>query len=233
MKRFVQGEDRNQSTLLPELLDDYLAEDNPVRVIDAFIDALNLSELGFRVEPAMTGRPSYHPSTMLKIYVYGYLNKIQSTRRLERETGRNVEMMWLTGRLTPDFKTIAEFRRNNGKAIRKVCRQFVMLCKEMKLFTEALVAIDGSKFKAVNNRDRNFTRAKLKKRMEQIEKSLDRYFKQLERADRDESPLADANKERMEEKIAKLKGAMEYLEEMEIRVEEEPDQQVSLTDPDR
>ena len=161
MKRFVQCEDRTQSTLLPETLDDYIAEENPVRVIDAFIEALDLGALGFAVKPAVTGRPSYHPSVMLKIYVYGYLNKTQTTRRLESETGRNVEMMWLTGRLTPDYKTIAEFRKNNGEAIRKVCRQFVLFCKEMKLFTEALVAIDGSKFKAVNNRDRNFTQAKV------------------------------------------------------------------------
>ena len=232
MKRFIQAEGRKQSTLLPELLEDYIAEDNPVRVIDAFIDELDLGKLGFQVKPAVTGRPSYHPSTMLQIYVYGYLNRIQSSRRLERETGRNVELMWLTGRLTPDFKTIAEFRRKNGKAIRKVCRQFVMLCKEMKLFSDALVAIDGSKFKAVNNRDRNFTRNKLKLRLAQIDESLDRYFKQLERADRDESPLADANKERMEDKIAKVKAEVKRLKEIESQLEEEPDQQVSLTDPD-
>src|SRR6266853_168704 len=170
MKRFVEGEDRNQVTLLPECLDDYVAEDNPVRVIDVFIDELDLTGLGFEgMAPADTGRPAYHPAGLWKSYVYGYLNRLQSSRRLERETQRNVELMWLTGRLAPDFKTIADFRRDNGKAIRSVCRQFVELCQRLDLFSEALVAIDGSKFKAVNNRDRNFTRAKMQRRMAQIE----------------------------------------------------------------
>ncbi len=139
MKRFVQGEDRSQSTLFPERLDDYIAEDNPVRVIEVFIDELDLGQLGFQgVEPPATGRPAYHPSTLLKIYVYGYLNRIQSSRHLERETQRNVELMWLTGRLIPDFKTIADFRKNNGEAIRGVCREFVVLCRQLNLFSEAL-----------------------------------------------------------------------------------------------
>jgi transposase len=134
--------------LLPEFLDDYVAEDNPVRVIDVFVDELDLRSLGFEgVVPEATGRPAYHPATMLKIYVYGYINQIQSSRRLERETARNVEMMWLTGRLTPDFKTIADFRKDNGPAIRSACRQFVALCRGLNLFTHAIVAIDGSRFK--------------------------------------------------------------------------------------
>src|SRR6266851_5887496 len=158
MKRFVEGEDRTQVTLLPERLDDYVAADNPVRVIDVFVDELDLHELGFvRAEPAATGRPSYHPGMLLKIYLYGYLNRIQSSRRLEREAQRNIELMWLTGRLSPDFKTIADFRRDNGEAIQAVCGQFVELCRRLKLFTRAVVAIDGSKFKAVNNRDKNYT----------------------------------------------------------------------------
>ena len=162
MKRFVEGEDRSQSSLFPERLDDYIAEDNPVRVIEAFLDELDLLKLGFAgVEPSATGRPAYHPSVLLKIYVYGYVNRIHSSRRLERETQRNVELMWLTGRLMPDFKTIADFRKDNGKAIKNVCRQFVMLCRQLNLFSGAMVAIDGSKFKAVNNRDKNFTRAKI------------------------------------------------------------------------
>src|SRR4030088_295863 len=169
MKRFIQGADRSQVTLLPECLDDYLAEDNPVRVVDAFVDELDLQDLGFEsADPAATGRPAYHPAVLLKIYIYGYLNRIQSSRRLECETQRNVELMWLTGRLMPDFKTIANFRKDNGKAIRGVCRQFVVLCQQLDLFSEALVAIDGSKFKAVNNRDRNFTSAKLQRRMQEI-----------------------------------------------------------------
>src|SRR6202022_4284015 len=151
MKRFVEGGDRNQVTLLPECLDDYIGEDNPVRVIDVFIDELDLTGLGFEgMAPADTGRPAYHPSVLLKIYVYGYLNRLQSSRRLERETQRNVELMWLIGRLAPDFKTIADFRKDNGKAIRSVCREFIMLCRQLNLFSEAIVAIDGSKFKAVN-----------------------------------------------------------------------------------
>src|SRR5210317_1195554 len=194
MKRFIEGENRSQSTLFPERLDDYIAEDNPVRVVDVFIDELDLGRLGFHgVDPQATGRPAYHPSTLLKLYVYGYLNRVQSSRRLEREAQRNVEVMWLTGRLMPDFKTIADFRKDNGKAIRAVCREFVVLCRKLNLFSQALVAIDGSKFKAVNNRDKNFTRAKIKRRLEHIEASLDRYFEKLERADREERPVAEAN----------------------------------------
>ena len=185
MSRFIEGENRHQSTLLPELLDDYIAEDNSVRVIEAFIDELDLFDLGFSgVAPHATGRPSYHPSTLLKIYLYGYLNRIQSSRRLERETQRNVELMWLTARLAPDFKTIADFRKDNGVAIKAVCREFVMICRKINLFSESMIAIDGSKFKAVNNRDKNFTRAKIKRCIEAIDKSLNRYFAQLDSLDR-------------------------------------------------
>jgi transposase len=153
MKCFVEGEDRTQGVLLPEFLDDYVAEDNPVRAIDVLVDELDLRGLRFEgVVPEATGRPAYHRATMLKIYVYGYINQVQSSRRLERETARNVEMMWLTGRLTPDFKTIADFRRDNGAAIRSACRRFVALCRGLNLFTQAIVAIDGSRFKAVNSR---------------------------------------------------------------------------------
>ena len=175
MKRFIQGESRTQSTLLPKMLDDYIADTNPVRVVDVFVDELDLGQLGFEgIDPAATGRPAYHPAVLLKIYIYGYLNRIQSSRRLANEAQRNVELMWLTGRLMPDFKTIADFRKDNGKAIRRVCRQFVVLCRQLGRFSEALVAIDGSKFKAVNNRDRNFTSAKLQRRMAEIESSINR-----------------------------------------------------------
>src|ERR1700732_112933 len=164
MKRFVEGKDRGQSTLFPAVLDDYVGEDNPVRAIDAFVDGLDLANLGFDgVAPLATGRPAYHPATLLKIYIYGYFNRVQSSRRLERECQRNVELVWLTGRLMPDFKTIADFRKNNGTAIREVCREFVVLCRRLELFSEASVAIDGSKFKAVNTRDRNFTKAKMQR----------------------------------------------------------------------
>lgn len=233
MKRFIQGEDRTQGTLLPELLDDYVADTNPVRVVDVFVDELDLGKLGFEgVDPAATGRPAYHPATLLKIYIYGYLNRIQSSRRLEREAQRNIELMWLTGRLMPDFKTIANFRKDNGKAIRGVCRQFVVLCQQLGLFTEALVAIDGSKFKAVNNRDRNFTSAKLQRRMEEIESSIGRYLTALDTADRQEPSVAQARTERLEDKIAALKTQMHALKEVEVQLDATPDKQISLTDLD-
>ncbi|WP_089158920.1 IS1182 family transposase [Caballeronia sordidicola] len=233
MKRFIQGDSRTQSILLPESLDDYVTDTNPVRVIDVFVDELDLGQLGFDgVEPADTGRPSYHPEVMLKIYIYGYLNRIQSSRRLEREAQRNIELMWLTGRLMPDFKTIARFRKDNGKAIRAVCRQFVMLCQQLDLFSDALVAIDGSKFKAVNNRDRNFTSAKLKRRMEDIESSINRYLVALETADRQEPVIAKAKTERLHDKIAALKEQMQVLRDIEVQLNAAPDKQLSLTDPD-
>jgi transposase len=233
MKRFVEGEDRNQVTLLPECLDDYIEAENPVRVIEVFVDELDLGALGFTgVEPLATGRPSYHPAVLLKIYIYGYLNRIQSSRRLEREAQRNVELMWLTGRLRPDFKTIANFRKDNGRAIRNVCRQFVVLCQKLDLFAQAVVAIDGSKFKAVNNRDRNFTNAKLKRRLEQIEESIARYLSQLDTADRHEGGVAEAKAGRLKDKIAILKQQMQALKAMELRLRDAADQQISLTDSD-
>jgi transposase len=234
MGRFVEGSDRSQTTLFPECLDDWIDEDNPVRVIDAFVDSIDLGELGFDgVVPEATGRPAYHPSVLLKLYVYGYLNRVQSSRRLEREAGRNVEMMWLTGRLVPDHKTIADFRKDNGDAIRKVCTRFVGLCREMGLLSAASVAIDGSKFKAVNDRDRNFTRAKMERRRAQIEESVARYLQQLDTADRQEPSDALATKiTRLREKIAKLRDEMQRLAGIEARMLESPDQQVSLTDPD-
>ena len=232
MTDFIQGENRFQSTLFPERLDDYIAEDSAVRVVDVFIDELDLSGLGFRTEPKVTGRPAYDPTTMLKLYVYGYLNRIQSSRRLERESQRNVELMWLTGRLAPDFKTIADFRKDNGKAIRLVCREFVMLCRKLNLFADAFVAIDGSKFKAVNNRDRNFTKAKMKRRLQQIDESIERYLGQMASADRQEPDVAQHKTERLEEKIAKLKEELERLKKLEVQMLEAPDQQISLTDPD-
>ena len=233
MKRFVVGQDRSQLILLPECLDDYVGEENPVRIVDAFIDELDLAVLGFAgVIAEATGRPSYHPVTLLKIYLYGYLNRVQSSRRLERETQRNLELIWLTGRLMPDFKTIADFRKDNGEAIRAVCSQFVALCRRLNLFTQAVVAIDGSKFKAVNNRDKNFTVAKLGKRMEQVDASIARYLAALDRADRDESDVAEAKSVRLKEKIAGLRRQMQCLKEMKQTVQAAPDQQVSLTDPD-
>ena len=232
MSGFIEGENRHQATLLPERLDDYITEESPVRVIDVFIDELDLSGLGFKTVPEVTGRPGYHPETLLKLYIYGYLNRIQSSRRLEREAQRNVELMWLTGRLAPDFKTIADFRKDNGKAIRLVCREFVMLYRKLELFTDAFVAIDGSKFKAVNNRDRNFTRAKLKRRLQQIDESIERYLGQIASADRQEAAVAKDKTQRLESKIATLKKEMARLKKLEVRMLQAPDQQISLTDPD-
>jgi len=233
MKRFIEGEDRSQVTLLPECLDDYIAEDNPVRVVDAYVEELDLQQLGFEgAEPAATGRPAYHPAVLLKIYIYGYLNRIQSSRRLEREAQRNVELMWLTGRLAPDFKTIADFRRDNGAGIRNVCRRFIVLCRDLKLFSEALVAIDGSKFKAVNSRDRNFTPGKIDKRQQQIEESIQRYLNALETADRTQPAELEAKTDRLQEKIKRLRRQMRELDGIKEELASEPDGQLSLTDPD-
>ena len=234
MRRFVEGVDRGQNTLFPECLEDWIGEENPVRVIEVFVDELDLAELGFSgVDPEATGRPSYHPSLLLKLYIYGYLNRVQSSRRLEREAGRNVEVMWLTGRLAPDHKTIADFRKDNGRALRQVCARFVALCRTMGLLTQASVAIDGSKFKAVNNRDKNFTRAKMDRRMAQIEESVARYLQQLDTADRQEPSEALKTKtSRLKEKIAVLKEQMQRLEILKVQMLAAPDQQISLTDPD-
>ena len=221
-------------TFLPECLEDWIDENNPVRVIEAFVEALNLGELGFAgVDPETTGRPSYHPSVLLKLYIYGYLNRVQSSRRLEREAGRNFEVMWLLGRLVPDHKTVADFRKDNGVALRKVCARFVELCREMGLLAKASVAIDGSKFKAVNNRDKNFTRAKVERRRAQLEESVARYLSQLDTADRQEPSEALAAKTtHLKEKLAKLKEEMERLKGLEAQMLAAPDQQISLTDPD-
>jgi transposase len=233
MGRFVEGSDRKQVTLLPECLDDYIPNDNPVRVVEAFVEELDLEALGFaRVAPAVTGRPAYHPSVLLKIYIYGYLNRVASSRRLERECQRNVELMWLTGRLAPDFKTIADFRRDSGAAIRKVCRQFVVLCRELKLFTQAVVAIDGSKFKAVNSRDSNFTPTKIDRRIEQIEQSVQRYLELLETADRTQPPGLQMKTKRLTEKIDRLRQRVRQLGDLKEQLQTREDQQVSTTDPD-
>ncbi|WP_199544168.1 IS1182 family transposase [Paraburkholderia kururiensis] len=228
MGQFVEGASRNQAALLPECLEDFIAEDNPVRIVDE----LDLASMGFEgTTPAITGRPSYHPAVLLKLYIYGYLNRVQSSRRLERECQRNVELMWLTGRLAPDFKTIAEFRRSNGAGIRNVCRRFVMICRDLKLFTQAIVAIDSSKFKAVNSRDNNFTPNKIAKRQEQIEQSIQRYLDALETADRTQSAEVEAKTERLREKIETLREQMRDLDRAGELLNDLPEKQVSLTDP--
>lgn len=233
MPRFIEGQDRHQVTLLPECLDDFIAEDNTVRIVDVFIGELDLVAMGFDgANPAATGRPSYHPAVMLKLYLYGYLNRIQSSRRLERECQRNVELMWLIGRLAPDFKTIADFRRENGKGIRNVCRRFVMLCRELKLFTEAVVAIDGSKFKAVNNRERNYTPGKIERRERELEESIQRYLDALDTADRTQPVEVQAKTERLQGKIQKMRQRLQELQAVKAQLETLPDRQLSQTDPD-
>jgi transposase len=233
MNRFVEGEDRAQQSLLPASLEDYVGEDNPVRVVDVYVEELDLAVLGFDgVSPKATGRPAYHPSTLLKIYLYGYLNRIQSSRRLEREANRNIELMWLTGRLAPDFKTIADFRKDNGRAIRAVCVRFIGLCRELGLFLRAVAAIDGAKFKAVNARDRNFTKGKLKRRIGQVEQSIERYLQSLDAADLQEGDVAEAKAERLKEKVVAMKAKLKHLKETEAAVLATSDQQISLTDPD-
>ena len=239
MAGFVAGVDRGQATLLPECLEDWVDENNPVRAVDVFVDAFKLADLGFLgVQPHATGRPAYHPAVLLKLHIYGYLNRVQSSRRLEREAGRNLEVMWLTGRLAPDHKTIADFRRDNGPAIKKVCAQFVELCRKMGLLAKASVAIDGSKFKAVNSRDNNFTKGKLERRLKQIEDSVARYMGQLDTADRrtatgeEPSETVLLTKTRLKEKLAKLEDEVKRLKAIETQVLASLDQQISLTDPD-
>ncbi len=233
MKRFIEGENRSQSTLFPESLDEYIAPDNAVRVVDAFVNKLALQSLGFnRAEPRATGRPGYQPATMLKIYVYGYLNRLQSSRRLERESHRNVELIWLTGRLMPDFKTIADFRKDNRRAIRRVCVEFVGVCRELKLFSATLVAIDGSKFKAVNSRDKNFTKKSVKRRLQKTQANIDRYLAKLDAVDKEEPEIREVTATELKQKIASMEAKMEELKQHEAEVEAHPDKQVSLTDPD-
>jgi transposase len=233
MVGFVEGTDRGQTTLFPARLDDYVAEDNPVRAVDVFVDNLDLDKLGFvRVQPLDMGRPGYHPRTMLKIYVYGYLNRVPSSRRLERECQRKIELIWLTGQLAPDFKTIADFRKDNGQAIREACRTFVVLCRKLDLLSVASVAIDGSKFKAVNARDKNFTEAKMKRRLARIDESIARYLSQLETADRHGDAVPEAKVTRLKSKVEKLREEIVRLNAINTEMMRSEDKQISLTDPD-
>jgi transposase len=233
MARFIEGEDRRQGALLPEHLEDYVSEDNPVRVIDVFVDELDLTGLGFeRVQAASTGRPGYQPGSMLKLYLYGYLNQVQSSRRLEREARRNTELMWLLGKLAPDFKTIADFRRDNGEALRAACAAFVAICRQVGLLAGGVVAVDGSRFKAVNTRDKNYTPAAVRRRIEQAEASIERYLQALDTADRQEGEEAELRGDRLKERLASLRRQVRELKLVEAEVAHAPDRQISLTDPD-
>ena len=230
---YIEGTNRDQAVLFPESLDEYIAGDNPVRVIDAFVDSLDLQTLGFtHALLNETGRPPYHPAVLLKLYVYGYLNRIRSSRTLEREAGRNVEVMWLTGKLAPDFKTIANFRRHNRKAIQEVCRAFTAFCRDLDLFSRDLVAIDGSKFKAVNSRGRNFTDRKLKRALQEIDRKIEAYLDELDANDAQEPEEPKLSAEELKEKIRLLKERMKKYKGLQGRMEESGESQISLTDPD-
>src|SRR5215212_2132414 len=231
MGRFVEGRDRRQTALFPECLDDYVDADNPVRVIDAFVDGLDLFAIGFSgVQPASTGRPAYHPAMMLKLYVYGYLNQLCSSRRLEREAGRNVELMWLTGKLAPHFKTIADFRRDNAEAITSACRQFIAVCRRLGLLAGSVVAVDG--LRAINTHERNYTRAKLARRMAEVEASLACDMAALDAGDRAQADAMPTATERLADKLTALRKRMAVLKALGERLETAPDGQISLTDPD-
>jgi transposase len=230
MSHHTKGQSRHQSTLFPEAIDDFVTEDNPIRVIDVFVDQLDLLALGFEaVNAKLTGRPGYHPSTMLKLYIYGYLNRIQSSRRLEKESHRNVELMWLLERLRPVFKTIANFRKENGKGIKNVCRKFVELCRQLNMFDESVFAIDGSKFKAVNNKSKNYTPSKVQFHIDRVEKSIEKYLSQMDTKDGDEK---DIDTTVSASKLAWLEARLVELKALEKEVNEHPDKQVSQTDPD-
>ena len=230
MSRHIKGQSRTQTTLFPEAIDDFVTEDNPIRVIDLFVDQLDLLALGFEaVNAQLTGRPGYHPATMLKLYIYGYLNRIQSSRRLEKESHRNVELMWLLERLRPDFKTIANFRKDNGKGIKNVCRKFVELCRQLNMFDDSAFAIDGSKFKAVNNKSKNYTPSKVQFHIDRVEKSIEKYLSQMDTKDGDEKGIDTTVST---SKLAWLEARLVELKALEKEVNEHPDKQVSQTDSD-
>jgi transposase/quinol monooxygenase YgiN len=233
MGRFVEAADRHQASFLPACLEDYVDGDNPVRVIDAFVDELDLAELGFaRVQPALTGRPGYAPGMMLKLYVYGYLHQLTSSRKLEREAGRNIELMWLTGKLVPDFKTIADFRHDNPEAIKVACQRFVAICRALGLVGGGMVVIDGSRFRAVSTHEKNYTRGKLARRKAHVEESIAGYLAELEEADSAEARVVSPRIERLTERLASLRGRLGELEEIGRQLETSADGQLSLTDPD-
>jgi transposase len=229
----IPGHDRSQLLLLPEAVDDYVAANNPVRFIEAFVDGLDLAALGFiGTVPKATGRPGYAPADLLKLYIYGYLNRVRSSRRLEAETHRNIEVIWLLRHLKPDFKTIADFRRDNRKAFRPVFRQFVLLCKQLDLFGRELLAVDGTRIKAVNNKDRNFTRASLAEFIRLADKKLDDYLQRLDHSDTTEQTAGGARIANLAEKIAAVRGRRERCQEMLAELDRTGDSQISLTDPD-
>jgi len=229
---YIRGSDRYQQTMFPEVIDDYITEENPVRVIDAYIDSLKLAELEFKAIPADTGRPPYDPKDMLKLYLYGYFNKLRSSRKLEAETKRNIELMWLINKLSPDHKTIAEFRRNNAKALKNVFRDFVKLCQKLGLYGNELAAVDGSKFRAVNSVENNFNREKLEERIKRIDEKMEQYLSELNENDEAESDAPKHTKEEIGAAIAELSARKEGYESMKARLDETGETQISTVDPD-
>jgi transposase len=230
---YIEGTPREQHLLFPDVIEEYITEDNPVRFIDAFVDHLDLDEAGFtRSQPASTGRPAYDPGDLLKLYIYGYLNRIRSSRKLEQEAQRNVELMWLLRKLAPDFKTIADFRKDNPKAFKKVFREFTLLCRKLELFGGELVAVDGSKFKAVNSKQRNFTKAKLKKALKEIDKKVERYLRELDEADQEATPSKRSSAKDLQDKIQQLKDRKGAYQELIKDLQESGETQISLTDPE-
>ena len=230
---YIEGIARNQLILFPEAIDDYIEEDNPVQFIDAFVDSLGLEGLGFRYSrPEATGRPPYNPADMLKLYLYGYLNRIRSSRSLEKETHRNVELMWLLKKLSPDFKTIADFRKDNKKAIKQVCREFTLLCKRLELFGGELIAIDGSKFRAVNSKKRNFSEAKLKKAIREIDEKINGYLIELDDNDKEEAHISRSDAKDIKAKVMMLKERGRKYRDLLTELKDSGETQVSLTDRD-
>jgi len=233
MSEHVEGLNRNQTALFPDTLEEYVDKDNPVRFIDAFVDSLNLEKLGFKHSiPAIVGRPSYDPSDMLKLYMYGYLNQIRSSRKLERECHRNIEVMWLMKKLAPDFKTIADFRKDNIHCVKGVFKEFVKLCMSLDLYGAKCTAIDGTKFKAVNSLDSNFNRKKLAYRMKMVDEHVSKYLAEIEEQDRKEEQASSQHAEMLQEKMQKLMQQKEEYSALLDKLKESKQNEVSMVDPD-
>lgn len=230
--KYIEGQDRFQKTYFPDVIDDYIPLESPVRVIDAFVDNLDFEKLGFQSEAKGTGRPSYNPRDMLKLYIYGYFNKIRSSRKLETETCRNIELIWLLSKLTPDHKTISEFRKKNKKFLKNVFRSFVQLCIKLDLYGKELVAIDGSKFRAVNSLDRNFNQKKLEDRIKRIDEKLEQYLLELNQNDETECDAPKHTKEEIAEAISELTDRKQYYQDMKVELDESGQTQISVTDPE-
>ena len=230
---YITGPDRSQSIMFPELVDEYVSEDNPVRFIDAYVNNLNLIDLGFTHSiPKLTGRPSYAPSDLLKLYIYGYLKKTRSSRQLAQLTQLNVEVFWLLKKLQPDFRTISDFRKENTEGLKKVCKEFTLLCKKLNLFGGELIAIDGSKFSAVNHNSKTISKKEISELIQQIDKNIEDHFSNIEKQDAIEQSVEQTSTEELQKAISKLKEHKDYLSKLGDTLEETGETQVSRTDPD-